>query len=121
MNKKTRAPRNKTLTLTDEERISLEKNLFLSTDVDFSLHNILNKIILGDTLTVLDLLPNKFADLIILDPPYNLSRDFHGFKFAAINNEDYLAYLRSWFPKVVQKLKPNGSLYLCGDWKCTSA
>lgn len=121
MNQKTRAPRNKTLTLTDEERISLEKNLYFSTDVDFSVQDIQNKIILGDTLKVLDLLPNEFADLIIIDPPYNLSRDFHGFKFAATNDKDYLAYLRTWFPKVVRKLKPNGSLYLCGDWKCTSA
>jgi site-specific DNA-methyltransferase (adenine-specific) len=29
--------------------------------------------------------------------------------------------LESWFPKLVRLLKPNASLYLCGDWKNTSA
>jgi site-specific DNA-methyltransferase (adenine-specific) len=41
--------------------------------------------------------------------------------FAARSVHDYEAYLRTWFPAVCRKLKPNGSLYLCGDWHCTSA
>lgn len=41
--------------------------------------------------------------------------------FAARKSDEYLEYLRSWFPLVVSKLHPEGSLYLCGDWKCTSA
>ena len=118
---KQRAPRNKTLTLSDEEKTSLEKNLFIPAKKSLGLDEILNKVILGDTFQVLDLLPNEFADLIIIDPPYNLSRDFHGFKFAALDDDKYLSYLRSWFATVVKKLKPNGSLYLCGDWKSTSA
>ncbi|MFI3267067.1 MAG: site-specific DNA-methyltransferase [Rikenellaceae bacterium] len=28
-------------------------------------------------------------------------------------------YLRSWFPKIIKMLKPNGSLYVCCDWKST--
>jgi site-specific DNA-methyltransferase (adenine-specific) len=30
-------------------------------------------------------------------------------------------FLRSWFGKVCDKLKPTGSLYMCGDWKCSSS
>jgi len=33
----------------------------------------------------------------------------------------YEDYLRSWFYKVCDKLAPNGTLYMCGDWKCTSS
>lgn len=121
MNQKTRAPRNRTVTLTEKEQETLSENLFIPQGDKLQTEHILNKIILGDMFQVINLLPDFFADLIVLDPPYNLSRNFHGFKFAATNDEDYLAYLRSWFPKVVQKLKPNGSMYLCGDWKCTSA
>ncbi len=66
-------------------------------------------------------MPKESADLIIIDPPYNLSRNFHGFRFSETSNESYLEYLRSWFGKVVKLLKPNGSLYLCGDWKNTAA
>lgn len=38
-----------------------------------------------------------------------------------MNADAYLAYLHSWFHEVCKKLKPTGSLYLCGDWKNTAA
>lgn len=119
---KTRAPRNQTLTLTDEERKELALNLFVPVKTKkLEINDILNKTVLSDLFEILDFLPGNFADLIIIDPPYNLSRDFHGFKFKATNNDSYLGYLRSWFPQIVNCLKPNGSLYLCGDWKNTAA
>lgn len=40
---------------------------------------------------------------------------------ATRSQSEYEAYLHTWFNKVCGKLKPHGSLYLCGDWKCTSA
>ena len=119
---KTRAPRNQTLTLTDEERKELALNLFVPIKTKkLDINDILNKTVLSDLFEILDFLPGNFADLIIIDPPYNLSRDFHGFKFKATNNDSYLGYLRSWFPQIVNCLKPNGSLYLCGDWKNSAA
>ena len=119
---KTRAPRNQTLTLTDEERKELALNLFVPIKTKkLDINDILNKTVLSDLFEILEFLPGNFADLIIIDPPYNLSRDFHGFKFKATNNDSYLGYLRSWFPQIVNCLKPNGSLYLCGDWKNTAA
>ena len=118
---KIRAGRNQTLTLCEEERVQLSDNLFIPENNErLATENILNKTILSDLFDVLDYLPESFADLIIIDPPYNLSRDFHGFKFKATDSERYSDYLRSWFPKIVRTLKPNGSLYLCGDWKNTS-
>ncbi|MCQ2285235.1 MAG: site-specific DNA-methyltransferase, partial [Bacteroidales bacterium] len=62
-----------------------------------------------------------YFNLIIIDPPYNLDKNFNGTRFAARSNEDYEEYLRSWFFKVCDKLKPNGTLYMCGDWKCTAS
>ena len=78
-------------------------------------------IINADLFEVIDLVPDEVADLIIIDPPYNLTKDFNGNTFSARSSEDYEFYLRTWFPKVCSKLKPTGSLYLCGDWKCTAA
>ncbi|MFV0391585.1 MAG: DNA-methyltransferase [Paludibacteraceae bacterium] len=119
---KERAERNQTLTLDDQERQEFSMKLYRpEKDKKLELQAILNKTILSDLFAVLDYLPTAFADLIVIDPPYNLSRDFHGFKFKATDNERYIEYLNSWFPKVVQCLKPNGSLYLCGDWKNTAA
>lgn len=70
---------------------------------------------------MLEHVPNNFADLIIIDPPYNLTKNFNGLKFNSRSENNYDEYLQSWFPKVCKKLKPAGSLYMCGDWKCTSS
>ncbi|MBQ0051937.1 MAG: site-specific DNA-methyltransferase [Treponema sp.] len=80
-----------------------------------------NKTINSDLLSALPFLPDEFADLIIIDPPYNLTKNFNGLTFKERSNESYDEYLASWFPQVCKKLKPNGSLYICGDWKCTSS
>jgi len=111
---------NRTLQVSDEEMITLRSKLLtLSSPVE--LKQITNRTIQGDLLEIIDFLPPAFADLIIIDPPYNLDRNFLGWKFKRMKDEDYFDYLESWFPKVVKTLKPDGSLYLCGDWKCTAA
>lgn len=117
---KERAPRNKTLTLTEEERKSLRSRLLSDHQVK-SNTNLTNRTIHGNALSLLPYLPEQMADLIIVDPPYNLSKNFNGFQFKATTDSQYLEYLRSWFPQLCKLLKPNGSLYLCGDWKSTSA
>lgn len=38
-----------------------------------------------------------------------------------MKSDAYEDYLRSWFYKVCEKLAPNGTLYVCGDWKCSSS
>lgn len=118
---KERAERNRTLTLSKDEYNKLtEKLLNIKDKNQIELSEILNKTINNDLFDIIDLLPKQFADLIIIDPPYNLTKDFNGFTFKSSSKHEYLEYLRSWFPKVVSLLKPTGSLYLCGDWKCTS-
>lgn len=120
MKEKQRAGRNRTIVLTDKERLDLENKLFIPTNRALELNEVTNKTILSDLFDVIDLMPKEFADLIVIDPPYNLTKDFHGVKFNSTTSSEYLAYLRSWFSKVVSCLKPNGSLYICGDWKCTA-
>ncbi len=117
---KERAPRNQTLTLTEQERISLRSRLLSAHQVKNDT-DLINRTIQGDTLLLLSQLPSQMADLIIVDPPYNLSKNFNGFQFKASTGSQYLEYLRSWFPQLCKLLKPTGSLYLCGDWKSTSA
>ncbi len=122
METKTRAGRNRTITLSEEEYPRLaEKLLVANTDKPLSVNEILNRTLHNDLFSIIDFLPKQFADLIIIDPPYNLTKDFNGFVFKATSQEEYINYLRSWFHKIVSLLKPDGSLYLCGDWKCTAA
>ncbi|MDR2136424.1 MAG: hypothetical protein LBO76_07400 [Treponema sp.] len=76
-----------------------------------------NKTICGNLFEIMDLLPSEFVDLLIIDPPYNLDKNFHRFKFSKTNDDAYLEYLESWFPKIMGTLKPADSVYICGDWK----
>lgn len=117
---KQRAANNRTLTLSDDERISLKSKLLTEQTLTENT-DVLNKTINGDVLKMLAFIPNEFADLIIIDPPYNLTKNFNGLTFNSRSDERYDSYLSLWFPEVCKKLKPNGSLYMCGDWKCTSS
>ena len=114
---KDRSPRNRTLTISEHERASLKERLCYINSETVHLSQLINKTICKDLFDILDLLPSDFVDLLIIDPPYNLDKDFHGFKFYKTNDKAYLEYLKSWFPAIINTLKPNGSVYICGDWK----
>ena len=119
---KNRAGRNRTLVLTDEDKTKLREKLITDkTNLLNHKFEYLDKTINADLLTVLPLLPDEFADLIIIDPPYNLTKNFGGKVFNERKDSAYEEYLETWFSSVCKKLKSNGSLYLCGDWKCTAA
>jgi site-specific DNA-methyltransferase (adenine-specific) len=117
--RKEKAPRNRTLTISENERIVLKKRLFFPHNGEMAVSEITNKTICGNLFEIIDLLPSEFVDLLIIDPPYNLDKNFHGFKFSKTDDEAYLEYLKSWFPKIMNTLKPTGSVYICGDWKST--
>lgn len=95
-------------------RLLTERNIADSADI-------INKTLNGDILRMLQYVPDHFADLIIIDPPYNLNKDFNGMNFSSRSVKEYDEYLESWFPEVCRKLKSNGSLYMCGDWRCTAS
>lgn len=117
---KNRAPRNRTLTLTDDDRAAFSAQL-LRPDRPLTAADFENRIINADFMEVAALLPEHCVDLAIVDPPYSIAKDFHGLRFGASGFEDYFAYLESWLPLVIRTLKPDGSLYLCGDWQCSAA
>ena len=120
MKEKERAANNRTLTLESEEIEGLKSRLLTESNISAET-DIVNRTLNGDILQMLEFVPDGFADLIIIDPPYNLSKNFNGMKFASRSQEGYDEYLATWFPAVCKKLKSNGSLYICGDWKCTSS
>lgn len=78
---KLKSDRNKTLTLNNEEASYLETKLIqVEKPVDYQ--EIMNKTIWGDSLETLRFLPSAFVDLAIIDPPYNLDKDFGELKFS---------------------------------------
>ena len=117
---KSRAPRNRTIILSDAEH-ELYGSRLLTLHGPVQLDAILNRTIHQNTLAVLDYLPSNFADLIFVDPPYNISKQFNGRAFAARSLEAYEEWLAGWLPQLARLLKQNGSLYVCGDWRSSAA
>ena len=96
-----RAPRNRTLTLSEAEREELDATL-LRPRRNLSLPDLEDRLIHGDIFDAAKFLPENFVDLLILDPPYSIAKQFNGRKFSALGDDDYLAYLESWLPLLVQ-------------------
>ena len=111
---KARSPRNKTLFITEEEKRELGRRVFNTRRLP---EHFTDCTICADLLRIIDKIPNHCADLIIVDPPYNLNKQFGSSHFHAISDEEYRTFVRSWLPGVIEKLKPDGSLYICGDWR----
>lgn len=115
-----KAERNRTIDISvDEGKGYLEGCVHISSKAEVT--DILDKTIIGDTMEVLGFLPDKFVDLLIVDPPYNLAKDFHGNKFKKTSDEMYEEYIESWLGRVKPLLKDNASVYVCCDWESSMA
>ncbi len=113
----TKAGRNKTIdTPVSEGQIYLDRCITVTTPQN-DLGNILNKTILGNMLEACALLPPESIDLIIADPPYNLTKTFGETTFSKKKSAEYEEYTREWLKVVKPLLKPNGSIYICCDWE----
>ena len=115
-----KAPRNRTIALSDQERANYQRHLLKITN-PVSVNSILNRVINQDLYHILDWLPSRFIDLLILDPPYNLTKDFNTYSFRQRSIQDYMEWLESWLPKMIRLLKPEASVYICGDWRSSTA
>ena len=76
-----------------------------------------NSIVCGDAFKSLEKVENACVDLLIVDPPYNLFKNYHGNSFKKTSDEEYAAYTEKWIKAVKPKLKPTASVYVCCDWK----
>ena len=72
-----------------------------------------HKIYQGD---VIEILQNKIddnsIDLIFVDPPYNIGKNFNGLMDKWENDEEYLKWCYKWIDLCLKKLKDNGSFYV---------
>jgi len=107
---KERASMNRTMTLTNEERNELK---FI---IDHH-YQCANRIIQGDFNVVNLSIPDNSIDLILLDPPYNLTKKYGESVFKSMPDNEYCEYILNIFRKCLAKLKPSGTMYVCGDWR----
>lgn len=118
--KKKRAPRNRTLELSDADRQRLPGKLLNAGDGE-TISDPSDRIINGDAVEVLRHLPENSYDLLFADPPYNLNKSFGGRRFRQTDQDEYEARLMEWLGPAANLLRPNASVYICGDWRSSSA
>jgi site-specific DNA-methyltransferase (adenine-specific) len=78
---------------------------------------LIDRTVWDDLIDVLPLLPESFVDLLIVDPPYNISKTFNSVSFSATSIEEYAAWFSSWFVPLMRTLKPTASVYICSEWR----
>lgn len=120
MGLKPRAPRNRTITLTAAEQQQYQARLLQLTGPT-AVANLVNHTICQDLFTILDWLPQQWIDLLILDPPYNLSKQFGQKRVSRRSLPNYQTWVESWFERLLPLLKPTATVYICGDWQTSLA
>ena len=66
----------------------------------------------ADALEVLERIPDESVDLIFVDPPYNIGKNFAGRKDKWKTDVDYLEWCYKWINLCIRKLKPHGAFYV---------
>jgi site-specific DNA-methyltransferase (adenine-specific) len=111
-----KAPRNKTITLTSAERLTFKRKLRVLKN-QTAIAQVINSTINQSIEDASSFLPDKFVDLLFLDPPYNLTKKFNSDTFRATSHQEYAEWMESWLSTLVHVLKPTASIYICGDWR----
>ena len=114
-----RAPRNRTLSCTDEEIIRLSRDI-LRVDTTVTPREIEGRLVTGDIFEVVKYLPTAFVDLLVLDPPYNLPKNFNGNLFRKKKKGEYGSWFQEMIDLLTPLLKPDATLYVCSDWKTST-
>ena len=115
----TPAPMNRTLRCDDAERDVLAKKLLrLSAPADAAA--VVDRVIHQDLWEAFPHLPKNFVDLMVLDPPYNLTKNYNGHVFHAKEARDYTRWFADLIERLIPLLRPNASVYVCSDWRTST-
>ena len=113
-----KSSKNKTIDFSEEEGKKFIDRCIYPKDIN-GIESVINKTIIGDSFETLKLIPPESVDLIVVDPPYNLSKNYHGNKFNKTNDDSYYKYTMSWLKECHRILKKEGTIYVCCDWEST--
>lgn len=117
---KKKSPRNRTISLTRKEQ-ELYLSRIISLTEPASVEQIINKTINQDLFEAIDFLPDNFIDLLFVDPPYNMRKEFNQKIFQEKTITEYSNWIDSFLSKLIRCLKPDSSIYFCGDWKSSTS
>ncbi len=73
----------------------------------------LNSIYLKDLLIGIKDLPDNFFDIVIIDPPYNIGKNF-GNNFDNMDIQDYISWTNKYMAECKRVLKDTGTIFIYG-------
>jgi len=111
-----RAPKNRTLTLSANDRKRLTDRVLSIEHHDPSRPLPVDRTVRGDCFQCLPLVAQGSVDLLVLDPPYNLNKTFNGRGFSRRAVHEYTDWLEEVCVLTRPLLKDSASIYICGDW-----
>lgn len=115
MTQKVRARNNRT-TYVDPDEFTVMGSRVVSWE-EFDAGQLENKTVHGRLEDVAEKLPKNFVDLLIVDPPYNLNKDFGNNIFRVKKHHEYESHFEAWLLSILHTLKEDASVYVCCDWK----
>ena len=117
---KRRARRNRTITLSPEE-IKRYSNDLSRLSGPSDIKSVTNRIFNQDIFQATAFLPASFVDLLVLDPPYNLTKTFASATFRKKSIEQYSLWFENLFIRLLPTLKRTASVYVCSEWYTSTA
>ena len=117
---KERAPRNRTITLKEEEKNKYQERL-LRLNKHINLQEVIGRTINQNLFEIINFLPKQSVDLLFIDPPYNLNKTFNSNSFKKKDLATYTDWLDSCLAGLEGTLKPTSSIYICCDWQSSPA
>lgn len=113
----TKAPRNRGVFLTQEDiKKFVPDNMPVGNSL-LAIEQTTDRIFNADAIAGIARLPETSFDLIFADPPYfGREKDF-GEGSLKLSLADYAAWSEKWIQLAVRLLKPDGSIYVCCDWR----
>lgn len=113
-----KSPRNKTMDFTVEEGARYRDDLcYADAEGEPVPDGIRDRIVVGDAIRTMERLTPGIADLAIVDPPYNLTKSYHGAAFNRRGEKAYEDFTVAWIEALRPLLKKTASLYVCCDWE----
>lgn len=113
---RSKAPCNRTITLEPAEKPGLEARL-LTIRENTEMQVAAGRVIHQKMEEAAEFLPKACVDLLFLDPPYNLNRQFGKESFRKCSGESYSRQFEAWLQPLLPLLKPTASIYVCADWQ----
>jgi DNA modification methylase len=101
-----------------------------SPTTEFNIDNFIDKVIKGDCIEIMKMLPDEIVDTIFVDPPYNLqlpNRKLIRWSGSVVNgvNDDwdkfrdfkeYDEFTEKWLIEVKRLMKPNATIWVIGTY-----